>query len=177
VEVLVDNGLVDIVAAGLDAGVRSGDILARDMVAVPIGPDLRMVVVATPAFCGGRELPRHPRDLAAHPCIISPAHARRHLCLGFSRGGDALRMGGEAGHGQHPGAGRAGHARRSGLAFLPESVVAADIAAGRLVQVLDDWCEPYPGYHLYYQPRACLARAARGDRRPALAWRGSGDQA
>jgi DNA-binding transcriptional LysR family regulator len=57
VEVLVDNGLVDIVAAGLDAGVRSGDILARDMVAVPIGPDLRMVVVATPAFCGGRELP------------------------------------------------------------------------------------------------------------------------
>ena len=174
------DGLVDIVAAGLDAGVRSGDILARDMVAVPIGPDLRMVVVATPAFCGGRELPRHPRDLAAHPCINFRLPTRGGIyAWEFSRGGDALRMRVEGPVTVNTLA-LAEQAMRDdlGFAFLPESVVAADIAAGRLVQVLDDWCEPYPGYHLYYPSRAHVSPALRVVI-DGLRWRGegSGDQA
>lgn len=163
VEVLVDNGLVDIVAAGLDAGVRSGDILARDMVAVPIGPDLRMVVVATPAFCAGRDLPRHPRDLAAHPCINFRLPTRGGIyAWEFSRGREALRMRVEGPLTVNTLA-LAAQAMRDdlGFAFLPESGVTADIAAGRLIQVLDDWCEPYPGYHLYYPSRAHVSPALR----------------
>lgn len=189
VEVLVDNGLVDIVAAGLDAGVRSGDILARDMVAVPIGPDLRMVVVATPAFCAvrfpdARDLPRHPRDLAAHPCINFRLPTRGGIyAWEFSRRGDALRMRVDGPCTVNTLA-LAAQAMRDdlGFAFLPESTVAADIAAGRLVQVLDDWCEPYPGYHLYYPSRTHVSPALRVVI-DGLRWHagavdgGSGDQA
>lgn len=163
VEMLVDNGLVDIVAAGLDAGVRSGDILARDMVAVPIGPDLRMVVVATPQFCAGRNLPRHPRELTEHPCINFRLPTRGGIyAWEFSRRGEALRVRVD-GPCTFNAMAQAEQAMRAhfGFAYLPESRVADDIAAGRLVQLLDDWCEPYPGYHLYYPSRVHVSPALR----------------
>lgn len=174
VEVLVENGLVDIVAAGLDAGVRSGDILARDMIAVPISPPLRMVVVGTRAFCAGRTMPRHPRELADHPCINYRLATRGGLyAWEFSRAGEALRV---RVHGQVTvnTMSRALAAMRDGLGFaiLPESDVAPEIAEGRLVQVLDDWCEPYPGYHLYYPSRVHVSPALRVVI-DALRWRGN----
>jgi DNA-binding transcriptional LysR family regulator len=122
----------------------------------------------------------HPRDLAAHPCINFRLPTRGGIyAWEFSRGGDALRMRVEGPVTVNTLA-LAEQAMRDdlGFAFLPESVVTADIAAGRLVQVLDDWCEPYPGYHLYYPSRAHVSPALRVVI-DGLRWRGegSGDQA
>lgn len=155
VEISVDAGFRDIVADRFDAGIRLGEHLARDMIAVRIGPDLRMAAVAAPSYLAGRPIPRTPQDLADHSCINlrfttsgglyaweleqdgreqrvrvegqfvsnDPAMVMRAACAGF------------------------------GLAFVPEDYVEDDIAAGRLVRVLEDWCPPFAGYHLYYPSR------------------------
>lgn len=173
VEIGVDNGLIDIVAQGFDAGVRSGDIVAKDMIAVPIGPPLRFVVVGSPAYFERHGRPKHPRDLTGLPCINIRLPTRGGLyAWEFEKGGREVKVRVD---GQlifntlepiHAAA-----LDGLGLAFLPERRVAADVLAGRLEQVLDDWCPPYAGYHLYYpsrrQPTAAFTVLVE-----ALRWRG-----
>lgn len=152
VELVVDNGLIDIVAAGLDAGVRSGDIIDRDMIAVPIGADQRMAAAASPAYLALRGTPLHPHDLTNHTCINMRLPTLGGLyAWEFSRDGREMRV-------RVPGqvtfntSTLAVQAALDGLGivFLPECQLLALIAAGQLVRVLEPWCEPYPGYHLYY---------------------------
>ncbi len=125
------------------------------MVAVPIGPDMRMAVVGAPAYFARRTRPEVPQDLTAHACINLrlPTHGGLYAWE-FERGGRELRVRveGQLVFGTTAlilDAALAGF----GLAYLPEDQVAAQLADGRLVRVLADWCEPFSGYHLYYPSR------------------------
>ncbi len=155
VEISVDYGLTDIVAEGFDAGVRLGEQVAKDMIAVPIGPAMRMAVVGSPAYLERHPPPLTPHDLTAHRCInmrlptyggVVPweleAKGREvkvradgqlifnNLALRISSALDGL-----------------------GLAYLPEDQAAPFLADGRLHRVLEEWCPAFPGYHLYYPSR------------------------
>jgi DNA-binding transcriptional LysR family regulator len=155
VEIAVDYGLTDIVAERFDAGVRPGETVAKDMVAVRIGPDMRMAVVAAPSYLAERPRPETPQDLTAHACINLRLPTRGGLyAWEFERGGRELRVRVEGqlvlnATGLILDAALAG----LGLAYLPEDQVRAQLAEGRLVRVLADWCPPFPGYHLYYPSR------------------------
>ncbi len=154
-EIVVDNGLTDIVAERCDAGIRLGEQVAKDMVAVRIGPDLRMAVVGSPSYFAARKLPRTPQDLTDHACINLrlPTYGGIYAWE-FEQGGRELKVRVE---GQlvlnnldlRLNAVLAGF----GLAYLPEDQVVGLIADGRLVRVLADWCPPFSGYHLYYPSR------------------------
>ncbi|MFT4063607.1 LysR family transcriptional regulator [Paraburkholderia sp.] len=155
IEVFVDNGLTDIVAQRLDAGVRLGEQVAKDMVAVRIGPDMRMAVVGTPGYFRRRAKPRTPRDLTAHNCInIRLPTAGGIYAWEFEKAGHALkaRVEGQLVFNTATMAMRAALAG-VGLAFVPESRVLEHIANGELIRVLLDWCPFFPGYHLYYPSR------------------------
>ncbi len=151
----IDNGLTDIVAERYDAGVRLGGIVAKDMIAVRIGPDLRMAVVGAPSYFARRPEPQRPQDLTAHNCI-----SLRLPTLGglyaweFEHNGHELRVRVE---GQLVFNGIALMLKAAlagfGLAYLPEGQVQAHLATGRLIRVLADWCPPFSGYHLYYASR------------------------
>lgn len=155
VEIVVDYGLTDIVAQRYDAGVRLGDQVEKDMIAVRIGPDLRVVVVGSPAYFARRPMPLRPHDLAAHDCINLrlPTHGGL-LVWDFELDGDKIKVHGE---GQLVFNTSSAILRAAlagfGLAFIPEDMVQEHLAAGRLVSVLDAWCPPFPGYHLYYPSR------------------------
>jgi DNA-binding transcriptional LysR family regulator len=155
VEIVIDYGLTDIVAERYDAGIRSGEMVARDMIAVRIGPDMRMAVVGAPAYFATRAAPQTPQDLTAHRCINL-----RLPTLGgiyaweFEQDGHALRVRVEGQltfNGSAPmlDAALAGF----GLAYVPEDSAEPHLDSGRLNRVLADWCPPYPGYHLYYPSR------------------------
>jgi DNA-binding transcriptional LysR family regulator len=155
VELFLDMGLTDIVAEQFDAGVRIGEQIAKDMIAVPIGPDQRLVVVGAPAYFADRPKPRTPQDLAEHRCINLRLPTRGGLyAWEFEKDGRALNVRVE---GQLVFNDLAmilkGALAGFGLAFVMEDMVAPHVADGRLVQVLDDWCPPFPGYHLYYSSR------------------------
>jgi DNA-binding transcriptional LysR family regulator len=163
VEISSDYGLTDIVAQHFDAGVRSGEQVAKDMIAVRIGPDLRMAVVGAPSYFRNRSEPKKPQDLIGHNCINLrlPTHGGLYAWE-FEKGGHELRVRveGQAIFNtttQMRDAALAG----LGLAYVPEGFVHAHIHKGRLKRVLEDWCPPYPGYHLYYpsrrQPSAAFA--------------------
>jgi DNA-binding transcriptional LysR family regulator len=155
VEIAVDYGLTDIVAERFDAGVRPGETVAKDMIAVRIGPDTRMAVVGAPSYLAKRPRPETPQDLTAHACINLrlPTHGGLYAWE-FEKSGRELRVRVE---GQLMfnatalilDAALAG----LGLAYLPEEQVRTQLAEGRLVRVLADWCEPFSGYHLYYPSR------------------------
>ncbi len=155
VEIIVDYGLTDIVAQGFDAGVRLGDQVAKDMIAVRIGPDMRMAVVGSPDYFTRYPVPRTPQDLTSQNCIgirlptyggifpwdldkdghevnvrIEGQLVFNNISLRLSSALDGL-----------------------GLAYLPEDQVLEHIEAGRLVRVMEDWCGQFPGYHLYYPSR------------------------
>ncbi len=155
VEVSVDAGFVDIVAERFDAGVRLGETIAKDMVALRIGPDLRMAAVAAPAYLAGREPPREPQDLARHGCINLrfPTYGGLYAWE-FEHAGRALNVRVEGQLTVNDTA-LALQAALDGLgvAYLPEDYVLPDIGHGRLVRLLDEWCPPFPGYHLYYPSR------------------------
>jgi len=155
VEIIIDYGLTDIVAERYDAGIRSGELVAQDMIAVRIGPDMRSAVVASPSYFANRAKPKTPRELTAHTCINLrlPTHGGLYAWE-FEKGGRELRVHVEGqlvfnGSGLMLEAALAGF----GLAYLPEDVVKPHVAAGRLIRVLADWCPPYPGYHLFYPSR------------------------
>ncbi|WP_342249153.1 LysR family transcriptional regulator [Sphingomonas sp. OTU376] len=155
VEIVVDYGLTDIVAQGFDAGVRLGDQVAKDMIAVRIGPDLRMAVVGSPDYFARYPVPRSPQDLTGHNCIgirlptyggifpwdldkdghevnvrIEGQLVFNNISLRLNSALDGL-----------------------GLAYLPEDQVLPFIERGQLIRVMEDWCGPFPGYHLYYPSR------------------------
>lgn len=155
VELSVNLGFVDIVAERFDAGVRLGETIAQDMVAVRIGPDMRMAAVASPAYFAARRPPRTPNDLAAHNCINL-----RFPTLGglyaweFEKGGRPLNVRVEGQLIVNDSA-LALQAALDGLgiAYLAEDYVLPEVEAGRLKRVLEDWTPPFPGYHLYYPSR------------------------
>jgi DNA-binding transcriptional LysR family regulator len=155
VEIITDYVLTDIVAQRFDAGVRNGEQVAKDMIAVRIGPDMRMAVVAAPSYFAGRATPGRPQDLIGHVCVNLrlPTHGGLYAWE-FEKDRRELRVHVEGqlvfnGTVQMLNAALAGF----GLAYLPEDLVQPHIAKGRLVRVLADWCPPFPGYHLYYPSR------------------------
>ena len=155
VDMLIDDSLTDIVAERIDAGIRFGDIVEKDMIAVRIGPDIRMVVVGAPSYFADRKVPRTPRDLAGHRCINyrrvragglyawdfedkgRPFQVRVEGPLSFNNA-DLIREAALAGQ---------------GLAYVYDDEVAADIKAGRLIRILEKWCPAFPGYYLYHPSR------------------------
>jgi len=155
VEIAVDHRMIDIVAERFDAGVRNGEQIAKDMIAVRIGPDMRMAVVGTPSCFGKRPAPKKPQDLTEHNCINLRLPTLGGLyAWEFEKGGRELkvRVDGQVtlnGTNQMLNAALAG----LGLAYVPEDLVQPHIGQGRLKRVLDDWCPPFPGYHLYYPSR------------------------
>jgi DNA-binding transcriptional LysR family regulator len=174
VEVSVDAGLTDIVAGRFDAGIRLGEQVAKDMIAMPVGPEMRMACVGAPAYFERMAPPQVPQDLAAHACInLRFATSGGLYAWEFERDGRALnvRVEGPLTFNSSRMIRRAAVAG-FGLAFLPEDEVAGDLAAGRLARVLEDWTPPFPGYHLYYPSRrqhspafALLLEALRYKRR------------
>jgi DNA-binding transcriptional LysR family regulator len=163
VEITIDYGLADIVAQRYDAGVRSGEQVAQDMVAVRIGPDMRMAVIGSPAYFRKRTAPRRPQDLIDHNCIglRLPTHGGIYAWE-FEKGGRELRVHIEGQIVLNTTAQMLSAALiGAGLAYVPEKLVEAHLRKGRLRRVLDDWCPPYSGYHLYYpsrrQPSAAFA--------------------
>ncbi len=155
VEVVVDNGLTDIVAGRYDAGVRLGEHVAKDMIAARIGPDMRMAVVGTPSYFAKRPQPRAPGDLTAHACINLRLPTLGGLyAWEFEKGRRELKVRVE---GQlvfsSPALSLKAAVAGLGLAYLPEDRVQAHLADGQLIRVLADWCPPFPGYHLYYPSR------------------------
>jgi DNA-binding transcriptional LysR family regulator len=155
VEVSVDYGLTDIVAERFDAGVRLGDQVAKDMIAVRIAPDMRVAVVGSPSYFARRPPPTTPHQLTMHDCINLrlPTYGGL-LVWEFEKDGHALnvRVEGQLVFNSSTPRLRAALAG-FGLALLPEDMVQPHVAAGRLVRVLDDWCPTFPGYHIYYPSR------------------------
>lgn len=155
IEITTDSRFIDIVAERYDAGVRMGDVLAKDMVAVRIGPDVRMAVVGSPDYFSRRTPPRTPQDLAAHDCINLRSLTHGGLyAWEFEKNGHELKAHVE---GQWVFNTTAPVLRAAlagfGLAYVPEDAAQEYLAKRRLRQVLDDWCPTFPGYHLYYPGR------------------------
>lgn len=161
VDIDVDNGLTDIVERRYDAGVRLGEQVAKDMIAVRIGPDMRMAVVGAPGYFKGRVKPRTPHDLTDHACINLrlPTYGG-YYAWEFEKGRRELkvRVEGPLAFNTTSLALKAaldGH----GLAFLLEDHVTKYLANGTLVRALEDWCPPFSGYHLYYPNRRQMTPA------------------
>ncbi len=161
VEIIIDYGLTDIVAQRYDAGVRWGEQVAKDMIAVRIGPDMRMAVVGAPSYFEKRSLPKKPQDLTEHNCINLrlPSHGGLYA-FEFEKGGRELRVRVEGqlvlnATGQILNAALAG----LGLAYVPQDMAQPYLDKGLLKRVLEDWCPPSSGYHLYYPSRRQHSRA------------------
>ena len=155
VDMIVDDNLTDIVAERFDAGIRFGDIVEKDMIAVRIGPDIRMAVVGAPSYFADHQVPRTPRELAGHHCINyrhvrsgglyawdfeesgRPFEVRVEGRLVFNNA-DLIREAALAGQ---------------GVAYVYEDEAMADIDGGRLKRILDRWCPTFPGYYLYHPSR------------------------
>lgn len=161
VEISIDSSLTDIVGERFDAGVRLAEQVPKDMIAVPIGPDLCMAAVATPAYFADRPRPLAPQDLKHHRCInLRMPTSGGFYVWEFDRDDQELRVrvDGQLAFDDNRmvlDAVRAGF----GIAFVPDDRIADDLASGRLVRVLADWCQPFPGYHLYYPSRRQLSSA------------------
>jgi DNA-binding transcriptional LysR family regulator len=162
VEIVAEGRLIDIVTDGFDAGVRLAEAVPHDMIAVPLGPHARHVVVGAPSYFANRSRPSAPTDLMDHECIRARYSSGALYRWEFERHGEAMRI-------DVPGsltldepemiaqASRAG----IGLAYLGEWMVADDIASGKLVEVLGEWTPSYPGYCFYYPGRRHVAASLR----------------
>jgi len=155
VELVVEDALTDIVSSRFDAGIRFGELVEKDMIAVRVGPDLQMAVVGAPSYFASHPPPRTPRDLSRHRCINyrnlragglqpwefeekgRPFELRVDGPLSFTSG-DLILDAALAGH---------------GIAYSYEDTVTAHVAAGRLTRALEKWCPPFPGYYLYHPSR------------------------
>ena len=161
VEIVVEQALTDIVAERYDAGVRLGERVAKDMIAVRIGPDLRMAVLGSPAYFETHPVPKTPHDLTEHSCITLRLPTSGGLyAWEFERDGRELnvRVDGPLVFSD----GRMSLAAALagfGLACVIEDQAEQPIADGRLIRVLEDWCPPFSGYHLYYPSRRQLSPA------------------
>ncbi len=158
----IDNAFTDIVAAGFDAGIRLGENLEADMIVARLGGELRGAVVASPAYLETHAAPLHPRDLSRHRCLRQRFPGGRIYRWEFEKDGQALEVGVDGPlivnddrvllEAALDGA---------GFAWLMEDFVRDHLAAGRLVRVLEDWCPPFPGLHLYYPSRRQMRPALR----------------
>lgn len=154
VEVSVEGAMTDVVAGRYDAGIRLGEHLEKDMIALPVGPALRVAVVAAPGYLSDHPAPQEPDDLRGHRCIAY-RDAGGHLSpWSFERDGRSMTV--------TPGRGPvfndadlmvAAAIEGFGVLYILEDVVASPIADGRLTRLLEPWCEPFAGYHLYYPDR------------------------
>lgn len=155
VEVTVDYGLTDIVAERYDAGVRLGEQVAKDMIAIKIGPEMRMAVVGSKSYFQSNPWPETPQDLTSHNCIqIRMPTYGNIFPWEFEKDGHEVKVRVE---GQlvfnNMGMRRHAALRGLGLAYMPEDQVVEEVRRGDLIRVLEDWCEPFAGYHLYYPNR------------------------
>lgn len=161
IEMIVDYGLADIVADRYDIGVRFGDQVAKDMIAVRIGPDVTMVIVGSPGYLARQAPPKKPQDLLAHNCITLRLPTRGGLYAWELKKGKRelqVRVDGQLtcnGVYQMIAAAVSG----AGLAFVPEELAREHMAAGRLQRVLADWCPTFPGLHIFYASRRESSRA------------------
>jgi DNA-binding transcriptional LysR family regulator len=155
IEICIENAFTDIVNERYDAGVRLGEQVAKDMIAVPIGPPVRMAVVGAPSYFAKHSAPKKPQDLIDHECINLRLRTSGEVyAWEFEKGAHELQVRVE---------GQFVLNRLSlileaaldglGLAYVPEARVRAQLAGGRLVRVLADWCPSFPGYHIYYPRR------------------------
>jgi DNA-binding transcriptional LysR family regulator len=155
VELIIDYGMTDIVTERFDAGVRVGEQVAKDMIAVRVGPDIRIAVVGAPSYFEGRSEPQRPQDLIGHNCINLRLPTRGGLyAWEFEKDGREVRVHVEGqlvfnSTFQMLNAALGGF----GLAYVPEDVAQPYLSKGRLKRVLADWCPHYSGYHLYYPSR------------------------
>ncbi|KRA66290.1 transcriptional regulator [Caulobacter sp. Root655] len=162
VEMVCDDGLSDIVAGGFDCGVRLGESLQADMIAVPIGGDLSQALVASPEYLAEHGAPARPEDVPHHRCLLNRRPTGQTWPWEFERQGRVVVV-------NPPGVLvcdenevlRRACLDGAGLAFLFRDQVEGDIAAGRLVPLLEDWCEPFAGFFLYYTSRRQLSPALR----------------
>ncbi|MES5047168.1 LysR family transcriptional regulator [Rhizobium nepotum] len=154
-EIIVDEGLTDIVADRFDAGIRVGEQVQKDMIAVRIGPDLRMAVVGSPSYFAKRGVPETPRDLGNHLGVSYRQKTGGGLyAWEFERDGQELQVRMNGPLIMNDGVMLEAAALDGlALAYTFESQVAQYVADGRLVRVLEDWCPPFSGYHLYYPSR------------------------
>lgn len=161
VELVVDYGLADIVADRFDIGVRWGDQVAKDMIAVRIGPDARLAIVGSPAYLERHPLPKQPKDLLKHNCITLRLPTRGGLYAWELKKGKRqtqVRVEGQFtfnGTYQMLNAAIAG----TGLAFVPEDLARPHVEAGRLRWVLEDWFPTFPGLHIFYPSRREYSKA------------------
>ncbi len=162
-DVEINDHVADFVAEGFDAAIRVGEVIARDLVAVPLGPPLRQVAVASPAYLSRRGTPRTPRDLATHACIgwRWPGQARPYRWE-FERNGKAMEVevAGPFIANSRDLCVRAA-AQGLGIAFAIEAVVEPYITAGTLVPLLQSWSAPFPGFHLCFPAQRQMAPALR----------------
>lgn len=155
VEITIDYGIIDIVKQGYDAGVRTGELLANDMIAVPISPNMQMVVVATPDYFTKNSKPIMPQDLMVHNCINLRLPTYNTIyAWEFAKKGQVqkIRVNGQLIFNltsQRLAACLLG----LGVAYIPRDMAQPYLAIGALVSVLEDWCEPFSGYYLYYPNR------------------------
>jgi DNA-binding transcriptional LysR family regulator len=162
VEVVIDNGLVDVVSAGFDAGVRFGESIAADMIAVPIGPRHRFAVVGSPGYFKLHKPPVTPHDLTGLPCVRYRFVGGAMYHWEFERGGIEVEIDVEGPLTLNDGGLMVDAALDgAGLAYVFEAEVEELIARRRLVRVLADWCPAYPGFFLYYPSRRQLPAALR----------------
>ncbi|WP_349630587.1 LysR family transcriptional regulator [Bradyrhizobium sp. KB893862 SZCCT0404] len=156
VEVIIDYGLTNIVAQQVDAGIRPGELVAKEMIAVRVSPDLRMAVVGSPSYFADRKRPKTPQDLTHHNCLNLrlPTHGGSLYAWEFEKNGRELnvRVDGQLVF-NSAGLLLDGALKGLGLAYLTEGHVQPYLSEGRLVRVLADWCPPFSGYHLYYPSR------------------------
>ena len=162
IEIFVDYGLTDIVSQRFDAGVRSGEQVAKGMIAVRIGPDMRMAVVGAPSYFKSHGAPNKPQLLTDHDCINLRLPSQDVYAWEFEKGKRELKVRVEGtfafnGTPQILNAAIAG----LGLAYVPEGMAQPHLSAGRLQRVLEDWCPMYTGYHLFYASRRQTSPAFR----------------
>ncbi|WP_313206578.1 LysR family transcriptional regulator [Stenotrophomonas sp.] len=161
-ELTENDGLVDIVADGFDAGVRLHEFVPEDMVAVPLGPALHGMIVASPEYLRQHPAPQHPRDLLQHECIRFRFASGHLYKWQFDRDGQSLEIDVR---------GRLTLSEQTtimravldgfGLAYVLEDAARPHIEAGTMVAVLQDWSEPFPGFVLYYPKQRQMASALR----------------
>lgn len=153
-DVTTDNGRVDLVAAGFDAGIEIGEFIQKDMVAVRVSGDLRAAVVGSPRYFASHPRPRHPRDLLQHACVNFRQGSRGLYRWEFEKGRQSLAV---AVDGPLVVDDAEIHVRAAldgiGVVWTLEHYAAPFIASGKLVRVLESWCPPFPGYFLYYPSR------------------------
>ncbi|MEI1251190.1 LysR family transcriptional regulator [Rhizobium aouanii] len=155
IEVIVDSVMVDVIAERFDAGVRLGEQVEKDMIAMRIGPDLRMAVVGSPAYFARYGEPQHPDDLTRHKCInIRMPTSKAINAWEFEKDGKAVKVRVDGQVVFNSGSLRMNAALAGvGLSYMLEDHAQAYLGDGRLIRVLTDWCPPFPGYHLYYPSR------------------------